>query len=59
MGGGGVVRRGGWVAREGVKPSVRTQTAVLCLSLGDRKGLNPQDRPRQSLVAVWHQSHVY
>ena len=28
-------------------------------SVSDIKGLNPQDRSRQSLAAVWHQSHPY
>ena len=28
-------------------------------SVSDRKGLNPQDRLRQSSTAVWHQSHPY
>ena len=28
-------------------------------SVSDRKGLNPQDRSRQPLAAVWHQSHPY
>ena len=35
-----------------------TDSSAVC-SVSDRKGLNPQDRSRQSLAAVWHQSHPY
>ena len=28
-------------------------------SVSDREGLNAQDRSRQSLAAVWYQSHPY
>ena len=35
-----------------------TDSSAVC-SVTDRKGLNLQDRSRQSLAAVWHQSHPY
>ena len=35
-----------------------TDSSAVC-SVSDRKGLNPHDRSRQSLAAVWHQSHPY
>ena len=53
---------GGWgMEGAGGKPEVGqtlhedTDSSAVC-SVSDRKGLNPQDRSRQSLAAVWHQS---
>ena len=56
-GAGGLKGRVG--SRSRVKASMRTKTARAVCSVNDRKGLNPQDRSRQSLAAVWHQSHPY
>ena len=61
MGGGGG-RMGGGGGRVGsrrrVKASIRTHSNAVS-SVSIRKGLNPQDRSRQSLAAVWYQSHPY
>ena len=53
-GGGG----GEWEAGGGQTFHEDTDSSAVC-SVSDRKGLNPQDRSRQSLAAVWHQSHPY
>ena len=56
-GGGGVEGAGG-KPEAGQTFPVDTDSSAVC-SVSDRKGLNPQDRSRQSLAAVWHQSHPY
>ena len=57
MGGRGVEEAGG-KPEAGQTPHEDTDSSAVC-SVSDRKGLKPQDRSRQSLAAVWHQSHPY
>ena len=60
MGGGGVGGgRGGWVAEGGPKPPPGHRQQYCVLS--DRNRLNPWDKSRQSLAAVymWYHSHPY
>ena len=56
--GGGVGGEGGCVAGGRLNLHKDTDSSAVS-SVSDRKGLNPQDRSRQSLAAVWHQSHTY
>ena len=44
-------------SRGGLRLPLKIQTAVLCGS--DTNSQNPQDKPRQSLAAVWHHTHPY
>ena len=51
---------GGGGSQKQVIPSIKTQAVVLHVSsISDRNRHNPQDRPRQSLAAVWHHTHPY
>ena len=56
--GDGVGGGGGWVAGSGLNLHKDTDSSAVS-SVSDRKGLNPQDRSRQSLTAIWYQSHPY
>ena len=44
---------GGWAAG-----GMLTAVATVC-SVSDTNSPNPQDRPRQSLAAVWNHTHPY
>ena len=58
---GGVGGVGGWTAGVGLYiPSIETQAVVPCLQqVTKTETCSPQDRPRQSLAAVWHPMHPY
>ena len=50
---------GRWVAKGGLYLPLRHRLQWCCVSISDRNTLNPQDKSRQSLAAVWYHSHPY
>ena len=58
--GGQVGGGGGRIAEGGVYlPLDKDTNSSTVSSVSDRNKLNPQDKSRQSLVAVWYHSHSY
>ena len=55
----GVDGGGRWVAESRLNLPYKDTDNSAVSSVSDRKGFNPQDRSRQLLAAVWHQSIPY
>ena len=51
--------RGGWVKRGGVVGRAAGDGLSLLLGHSEGHRLNPKDRPRQLLAAVWNHTHPY